>query len=441
MNNNILNWLRIILKERFSSELILEKKNQTLILKTENLNGLIIFDKLQENFLKLKSNINCEKWKPELEGFFSISNKSIFAPTSIPLTLPLIEKEKENYLIHYDILGLAYWSLNRLEEIESDNLDKHKRFDFKSSHAYIHKYLDHPIVDYWFDILSQVIKRLWPKINLKKNKFEIDLSHDVDNPSILYLGKNFHSYLRSIIGKFINGNLNDYKKIVSTYFENNLAISNTDPYNTFEWIMNISEKNNLKNTFNFIFGGSHLLDVYYNIRNKKIRNLIKKISQRNNYIGAHLSYDSYKDNQMINKELNNYKLFLKSNNIKQNNLTTRMHYLKWKSPETLVYLDKAGANLDTSLGYSGSPGFRCGTCHVYTGYDPINHKILDIKVSPLILMDVTLTNNINLNLEDAYDVAIDLKNKCKKVNGKFTLLWHNCNLTNDDKKALFKSLI
>ena len=59
---------------------------------------------------------------------------------------------------------------------------------------------------------------------------------------------------------------------------------------------------------------------------------------------------------------------------------------------------------------------------------------LGIKYEPL-------RGAINLNLEDAYDVAIDLKNKCKKVNGKFTLLWHNCNLTNDDKKALFKSLI
>ena len=439
MNQNILNWFKLILNERFGIELNIKKNNKNIIISNEEFEGSIIFDNLEEKFFQFNSNISCAMWNPAQEGFQSITKQPLYAPTSKPLKLPIIDKKSHDYFIHYDILGLVFWSLNRLEEINSENTDQYGRFDYKFSHAFIHGYHNEPIIDYWFNILSQVFLKIWPKIKLKKNFFRIELSHDVDRPFLGYGGKNFHSYLRNTVSSFYHSEQNMYGNLFLSHFGLNNSNYQKDPYDSFDWLMDVAEKNNLKSTFNFLFGGSHFRDAYYSIEHKKIKLLISKITQRNHYIGAHLSYRCFDNNQMINRELGEYKYYLKSNNITHQKLTTRMHYLKWKSPNTLKYLDEAGVHLDTSMGYSGSPGFRCGTCHIYTGYDPINHKVLNIKVSPLVLMDTTLTNN--KKLDDKYNIAIDLKNKCKKVNGKFTLLWHNCNLVEEKQKNLFKSLL
>ena len=441
MNKHILNWLNIILKDRFSNDLILDKLDNKLIIKVKDFEGSIIFDKLQKNFLQFNSNFGCIKWNPRDEGYSSILNKPIAAPTSIKFKLSKIEKKKDDYLIHYDILGLAYWSLNRLEEINSTNLDKYKRFDFTYSHAYLYKYLDEPIVDCWFNILSQVINKLWPKISLKKKIFQTIISHDVDRPYLKYGGKNLHVYLRNIASDIINKNLNGYNKLLLSYLPGKKKNSSADPYDTFEWIMDEIEKYNLNSTFNFIFGGSHLKDSYYSVENKNIKKIISSIISRKNNIGAHLSFRCFDQEKLINQELDNFKIYLNSNNFHQEKIITRMHYLRWSTPKTLVYLNNSGVDIDNTLGYSESPGFRCGTCHPYTGYDPVNHKILKITVSPLILMDITLTSNKNLNFEDAYNIAIDLKNKCKKVDGEFTLLWHNSNLMDENRKNLFRSLL
>ena len=441
MNKNILNWLNILIKERFSDELQVIYQKNALKLKLKNSERSIIFDKLQKKFLNFGSDLSFTKWKPEEEGFISISNTLIAAPTSLIVNLPIIEKKKENYFIHYDILGLAYWKLNCLEEVESKNFDNFKRFNFKKSHAYIYKYFNQPIVDYWFDILSQVINRLWPNIKLKTKYFFTNISHDVDRPFLQYSGKNFHTYLRNIASDIFNGNLYGYKKLPLLYLKKFLKKQTTDPYDTFEWIMNAVEKENLKSNFNFIFGGTHVRDAYYSMKNKEIINLTNNIYKRGHSIGAHLSFNCFDNFNQIKEEINLFKHHLNLNKIYQNKIITRMHYLRWSMPKTLIYLDKAGVDVDTSLGYSGISGYRCGTCHPYLGFDTINYKLLNIRIYPLILMDISLTSNNNLSFEDAYNVASDLRTKCRKVNGVFTILWHNSNLIDRQRKELFLNLI
>ena len=53
MNKHILSWLNIILKDRFSNDLILNKLDNKLIIKVKGFEGSIIFDKIQKNFLHL----------------------------------------------------------------------------------------------------------------------------------------------------------------------------------------------------------------------------------------------------------------------------------------------------------------------------------------------------------------------------------------------------
>jgi len=152
-------------------------------------------------------------------------------------------------------------------------------------------------------------------------------------------------------------------------------------------------------------------------------------------------YPRYDNPDLIKKELSQLHKLFQSLSIKQENITSRMHYLRWKTPDTLVYLNDAGISKDTTLCYADNAGFRCGTCQSFTGYDLINKKILDIKIEPLIIMDCTLFDYMKLNYEKAYDVAIDIKRNCKKVDGQFNILWHNSYFQDPRKKTFYQSLI
>jgi hypothetical protein len=48
---------------------------------------------------------------------------------------------------------------------------------------------------------------------------------------------------------------------------------------------------------------------------------------------------------------------------------------------------------------------------------------------------------MKLNYEQAYDVAIDIKRKCQKMNGQFNILWHNSYLQDSRQKIFYQSLI
>ena len=126
-------------------------------------------------------------------------------------------------------------------------------------------------------------------------------------------------------------------------------------------------------------------------------------------IGLHASYDSYKNLKFIKKEIDLLKKVLRSLNISQEQMSSRMHYLRWKTPNTINNLNSAGIKKDTTLGYADHAGFRCGTCHSYSGYDLILNKILDIKIEPLVIMDSTLfgKNYMNLTYDSAYELGID----------------------------------
>ena len=59
-------------------------------------------------------------------------------------------------------------------------------------------------------------------------------------------------------------------------------------------------------------------------------------------------------------------------------------------------------------------------------------------------MDASILSDKYLNLgigEKTLKYILNLKEKCKQVEGKFTFLWHNCRLNNEEYKNFFRSLI
>jgi len=441
-----LKWLNDILIERFHNHIQLDSSRD---------GSIIISIKGETSTIKVESNscffqtdntiIPFTEWDFDNGEWIGVLGKTLPAPGCFNIQCPLIIKTKLGYEIKYDILGLVYWMLSRLEEVECSNLDNHERFASTSSHAFKYDYLERPIVDEWLLILRQVIERLWPKIKLKHQHFRLIVSHDVDVSS-RYIFQSTYKLARGMISDILKyGNFASAFRAPWMRLRSHQKLPKKDPLNTFNWIMDQSDKHNLISSFNFITGKTHYeTDADYEIDHPSIRSLMRCIHDRGHMIGLHPSYNTFNKPDLIVAEAEKLRSICFQEGIEQELWGGRMHVLRWEHPLTLYGWEKAGMHYDSTLGYADHVGFRCGTCFDYPAFDPIADKQLNLIIRPLIAMDVTVIAKRYMGLGhgvSAYNKFNQLKNACRAVNGSFTLLWHNDKLITKQARELYSSLL
>ena len=426
---NALIWLEQLFYERFGTQFRIKGEKNSVVIELLDRPGKLIFDRLDPVFHESVSDFPCYYWNAESEGYSARNDVSLPAPGTQELSSPLISYSGNEAKVHYDVVGLAYWMLTRMEEINREDLDNHHRFPATSSHAFKHGYLERPIVDEWLAILEQVIQRVWPQIELKKQSFAVKVSHDVDGPARYA----FQSPTR--LFRTMGGDLLIRRDLKSAligpwiWLNSKKEIHPRDPANTFDWLMEQSEKHGLTSAFYFICGRTDAAkDASYDPEMLPIRSLMRKIHARGHEIGLHPSYNTFNNPEEIRKEAERLKNICSDEGICQQAWGGRMHYLRWDQAVTLKAWDDAGMAYDSSLGYADRPGFRCGTCFEYPAFDALNDKMLSLRIRPLVAMDCTVISEHYLGLgstEAAYEKFDELKNSCRKVGGIFTLLWHN----------------
>ncbi len=440
-----LGWLEDIIEERFGHVFSLEQQPGALLLKLAGSEGVICFDLLQCIFRQSRSDFPCYTWQALAEGYIAPFEGAIPAPSECKLPSPLIEVRELRATIHYDILGLTYWMLTRSEEVGRMDLDIHQRFPATSSHAYQCGYLERPIVDEWLSILGQVMQRLWPQLRLKQHKFSIKVSHDVDSPS-LYGFKPWSTIGRMMVGHILKRR--DFKAFMTAPYvklASRTQLHPADPCNTFGWLMDVSEANNLKSAFYFICGRTDKArDADYEPDHPVIRSLMGSIHERGHEIGLHPSYGTYQKPELIRQEALRLKRICAEEGIEQSMWGGRMHYLRWEHPTTLRAWVDAGMDYDSTLGYADRPGFRCGTCFDYPAFDPIAQQMLTLRVHPLVMMECTVIDSIYLGLgvtEAAVEKARLLKSRCQQLGGCFTVLWHNSYLSQAALREMYMRIV
>lgn len=446
LSENQLNWFQQIFFERFGVKFIFEKREDCIVFKYKESEKLIIFSNMDKEFYTFgETGLNCYEWNSEKEGMQGIISPILKAPSTKALPSTLINFNEKGAEINYDILGLNFWMLNRLEEIHRTDLDNHERFPAINSHAYKYDYLERPIVDEWLDILQQVIQRVWPNLKLKKHQFSIKVSHDVDVPSRFAFSTPF-GVIKSMASLVLkNNNIKLALMAPFIYLGSKNKIHPLDPFNTFDWLMNISEKNNLKSAFYFICGRTDTSkDALYEPEHPIIKTMMLEMYNRGHEIGLHPSYNSYNNPEQINFEAQRLKKVCEELGIEQSQWGGRMHFLRWSHPTTLQAWNDAEMSYDSTLGYADRPGFRCGTCHEYTGFNPVTDTILNIKIRPLIIMDCSVIAKHYMGLgytKKALNEIIKYKRICEKVEGNFTFLWHNSFFNGKKSFKLYEDII
>ena len=255
-----------------------------------------------------------------------------------------------------------------------------------------------------------MLKALGYNSDRKQTLFEVIPTHDVDLIDF-----------RKIVGlKMLAGDLIKRRSFHIFFHNLKYAVKREDPYNTFDWLMDLSEKHNLKSRFYFMSGGNNPNDGNYDLTHPALNGLFDKINKRRHIIGFHPSFDTYKDPETFIKE----KTALEK---KCGNKITegRQHCLRFEVPVTWRVWQDAGMKTDCTLGYSQAEGFRCGTAREYPVFDFENQTRLELRELPLIAMDGTLNQYRRLSINEARESLCNLKDKCRKYRIPFTILFHN----------------
>lgn len=437
-------WLQILLQERFGHlfDVLPQSNSSCLAIALPGDARRISLKVDSAMFARSDSDLPCTEWNATAEGWRTALPGCLPMPGAASPVVPLITATVNGWHVDYDILGLTFWMLNRIEEIGRTDLDNHGRFPATASHAYKHNYLERPVVDEWLHVLGQVISKTWPGIELKQHTFSMKVSHDVDAPS-RYGFANAKGLLRAIAGDVLKrGDFKNPLRAPWIRLNSRETIHPSDPFNTFEWIMNLSDQHGLTSAFYFICGRTSNLDADYEPEHPAIRALMRRIHERGHEIGLHPSYNTYQHPQMIAAEARRLRKIAAEEGIEQAQWGGRMHYLRWEQPTTLRAWADAGMDYDSTLGYADRPGFRCGTCFEYSAFDPVKNEELKLRMRPLIAMECSVIDSCYSGLglgEAAQAKFAQLRDACFVVKGCFTLLWHNSRLLSPLEAFAYKS--
>lgn len=213
-------------------------------------------------------------------------------------------------------------------------------------------------------MLWVAIASLWPQLSRRQRTFQIKGSHDVDCPA-WYQFTPTRRFLRALGGDVVkHRNWQALFQATRVRLSRMDRLHSEDLFNTFDWIMDISERYGLTSAFYFICGRTHPeWDAAYEPGQPAIRALMRRIHERGHKIGLHPSYNTYRAPAALKQEAYMLRSIWAEECIHQTQWGGRMHYLRWDQAITLRAWNAAGMAYDSILGYADHAGFRCGTCH------------------------------------------------------------------------------
>ena len=330
-----------------------------------------------------------------------------------------------------DVFSASFFMLTRWEEYVNKTRDNHNRFPVTESLAYKEGFLDRPIVNEYIQELKKKLLELDETLQFKRREFKITLTHDVDAPLLHY---NFIKHIKASIMDILQ------RKSIKLFCQRNIDYILTklklknDAFDTFDYLMDISEKIGVKSYFFFMGKGVTSYDNMYSSSHSFIINLIKKIKSRGHLIGIHPTYDAY----------NNAILFKQEKEELEKNLQTKIefgreHYLRFEVPTTWQIWEDNKMKWDSTLSYADKEGFRCGVCYEYSVFNILTRKKLKLKEKPLIVMEGTFAAyQKEVAPEEMENKIVYLLEKVREYNGEFVFLWHNSSFrTNEWKKFAY----
>ena len=385
-----------------------------------------------------------EVWDPPREHF-----PRDIIPNAVPLLYssasgrPVFERMGDNVHLRFDLFGASFFLLSRYEEIVNTERDEWDRFRASSSFAYKQGFLRRPVVNEYTEILWQALALLWPGLSRKKRSYRALISHDVDVVSVL--GSSLPHVAKSLAADLLKRHEPFLAlRRAQAFFETlkSGAPVKGEPYDTFSFLMDTSERSGLRSSFNFVAGISDTTrDPTYDVGSRWMRALLSEIHKRGHELGLHPSFCTFRDKRRTREEFERLKSICRAEGIAQAAWGGRQHYLRWQNPTTSRIWEDVGLDYDSSVGFADEVGFRSSCCYEYPIWDLSQEVSLKLRERPLIAMEGTLLLYMKYSYEAAATAIRDLAKTCRKYEGDFTLLWHNHMLASKEAKVTYTRIV
>lgn len=336
-----------------------------------------------------------------------------------------------------DIFASSFFMLTRWEEYVNTSRDNHNRFPVSASLAFKFGFLNRPVVNEYTELLWNMLDYLGLQQQRKQRNYSMTLTHDVD---VLLRYRSLRSFLSEVGGDFIKRRapLQGLSKLIE-YGQIKPGVRK-DPFDTFDYLMDVSERNGMKSNFFFMATGQSKYDNHYRLAGGATKRIIKNIKARGHLIGMHPTYNAYNDSLQFEQE----KMELESV-VGQEVVFGRQHYLRFGVPTTWQLWDDQGMEWDSTLTYAEKEGFRCGVCFEFSVFNVLTRQKLTLLEKPLIVMEASFIGY----QPDVSPVRMEHKiekliKRVKKYNGNFVFLWHNSSFNTkqmDNYQSVFEKVL
>lgn len=350
------------------------------------------------------------------EIFFKCSSV-LFVSVINPAALEILQHVNSSVLPE-DPFACIFLMVSRYEEYLPFNKDRYGRFAASQSIAFKNKFIEKPVVNIWVKEIQKTISSHYPYFIFPQKKYSYLPTIDIDN-AYAYKEK---GTLRTLGGYARAITKSDY--VDFSLRRKVLSGKTPDPFDTYEFQINIHKKYNLKPVYFFLLGDWAEYDKNLPYTNTALKSIIRKLSDIAE-IGIHPSFASNFNPEKVKIEK------LRLEGIKNKSVTkSRQHFLILRFPETYRHLIEAEITDDYTMAYADCIGFRAGICSAYKWYDLKKDMETDLTIHPVAVMDGTLMGYMKLSQEEAIHSVKDIIHEIKNVNGTFITIWHNESLSN-----------
>jgi hypothetical protein len=318
--------------------------------------------------------------------------------------------------VSFDVFASAFFMVTRYEEYLPHQKDKYDRYRASQSLNMKAGILEKPMVNLYAIEIGKMLQQRFA-LTLRKIPFRYNLTVDIDI-AYSYRGKGIKRTLGGLTRSLLFSEFDEAKERIRALF-----YKGADPYDTYDYIFQVCDENNLQPLFFFLLGNESRFDKNISHTNTEFRKLIKAIDERYE-TGIHLSYKSHVSSHLAKREIARLK-DITGHDTEKN----RFHYLRFQLPETYSRLAKTNITQDYSMGYAPHVGFRAGICTPFRFFNVRQNLVSQLVVHPVTFMDTTFTHYYHADNEFALSKIQQLMKTVYECGGDFTGLWHNASFT------------
>jgi hypothetical protein len=335
-------------------------------------------------------------------------------------------KQGEKSNLPFDIFAASFYLLSRYEEYLPHVKDDFGRFPAHESIAYKNNFLHQPVVDIWAYKFLKAIKERFPNIEFQERTFVLQPIIDVP---LAYQYKS-REFIRTLVGILRDTYQFEFRKIVERIRV--LLGLKRDPYDTFKWIVNTHKTKSVKPIFFFLLADFSNHDRNINFKNADFTRLIKSIGDYAK-VGLKVSYAALDNLKLLKIEKQRIEAILnRPVELSRNSFT------KVNLPFTYRNLIDVEISEDYTLGYTTDAGFRAGTCTPFYFYD-IDYEIqTPLKINSFHMLDYMLLKEETMQAK--VDAFLKIIKEVKRVNGKFSPVFHNYTFSENKQWNGFKKI-